>query len=1115
LLAANERRYRRGRRLSRHAEPDIRTHHRPARRGLVPAVLVALASATVPSAIPVATAAPLPDALYVDGRAGDVLSDGEQVIHTPVTVTPSAPSPDHGEITLTVDVGGGDVWTLWFRAPLGQALQVGTVYQASGAPPPAAAGLTVGRAGRTCEPWAGSFRVLELSWTNDDLPASVAIDYAHACYPHPPTYGGVRFATAAGIAALRATPTVLDFGTSMLGTPVPSQDVEIANIGTLPVAVGEALLGGNQADRYEVLHGCAGELDVGASCAVSVAFTPDVPGTAEPFLTVVDGTFAGSRHVPITGRAETTTTTTAAIADQQRYWPNETVVWADVEPAPLHAPPGARVHFEYDVGAGWQDGGWGLVDPESGVAGRHIVLPRGPVSVRAQFEGHGPYHASESAAVSGTIGLVTWLTLTSVPHPVELGDTLTLRATVTGALGEPIPPGTVIVRDGSGAAVGSGSVDAADPVLDVPVDGLGLGQHGFTAEYVSTGDGSPSSDTFVASVITAALEEAWEATLGDLASIDRVAAAPDGGVYVAGNVQGALPGQSAAGAGDVYVARYSSTGARLWIRQLGTDRDETVNDLTVTPAGAFVGGRTRGAFVPGALVDVESGYVARVDLSGALSWVRQDSGQTLELVGGLAPAPDGGVYVAGYGALPSTPPYRQALLRRYTTGGSIAWQAGVTSVRDGSTASAFGYGVAVDGGGVTLIGRAEGAVVPGGGGAHGSLFVRRYSHEGGALWTRQIDGPGGTSTSPGGIVASQSGILVNGSSRLPLVGPELDGVELYPFARLYRFDGSIVTTQPTGLDWGQGQCGAFLGNPRTPFSRAFDRYQSGVVGRLGADLAIQWRLEYPGSATGIHLINDAAAGPTGRVFLAEIEYRDGAAATWRVVAVSGVPPVTGCDTSKPTSSPPVARIKVDGAIASGRVPVSLTWSGADSGSGVARYELRQSTDGGSWVTVSSFLTGRSATRSLVPGHSYRFAVRAVDHAGNMGAFAYGPTFRVAALQEASSAIRYSGTWTTVSSGSFWGGKARASSTAGARATFTFTGRSVGLVTLRALARGRATVYVNGVLAATIDLRSSTWQAQRVVWSATWSTVATRTVVVRVAGTSGRPRVDMDAFVTLR
>jgi hypothetical protein len=98
---------------------------------------------------------------------------------------------------------------------------------------------------------------------------------------------------------------------------------------------------------------------------------------------------------------------------------------------------------------------------------------------------------------------------------------------------------------------------------------------------------------------------------------------------------------------------------------------------------------------------------------------------------------------------------------------------------------------------------------------------------------------------------------------------------------------------------------------------------------------------------------------------------------------------------------------------------------------------------------------------------------------------------------------------------WWGGTARSSSTKGSTVSYTFTGRSIAWVGLKAANRGKANVYVNGVLNATVDLYSSTTLRQRIVWSANYSTSATRTVTIRVLGTFGRPRVDVDGFVVIR
>jgi hypothetical protein len=127
----------------------------------------------------------------------------------------------------------------------------------------------------------------------------------------------------------------------------------------------------------------------------------------------------------------------------------------------------------------------------------------------------------------------------------------------------------------------------------------------------------------------------------------------------------------------------------------------------------------------------------------------------------------------------------------------------------------------------------------------------------------------------------------------------------------------------------------------------------------------------------------------------------------------------------------------------------------------------------------------------------------------------GSAFTVSRYGETSAAIRYAGAWASSSSALFWGGSARQATTAGSSATFTFTGRSVGLVSLRGPDRGAATIYVDGTKVATIDMYARTKHGRQVVWSMDWSTSAARTITVRVAGTTGRPRVEIDGFVTVR
>jgi hypothetical protein len=63
-------------------------------------------------------------------------------------------------------------------------------------------------------------------------------------------------------------------------------------------------------------------------------------------------------------------------------------------------------------------------------------------------------------------------------------------------------------------------------------------------------------------------------------------------------------------------------------------------------------------------------------------------------------------------------------------------------------------------------------------------------------------------------------------------------------------------------------------------------------------------------------------------------------------------------------------------------------------------------------------------------------------------------------------------------------------------------------------RGRAEVWIDGVLAATIDTYRSTTTPRQVMFTRTFTTSGTHTIRMVVLGTSGRARVDLDAFLVL-
>jgi hypothetical protein len=226
------------------------------------------------------------------------------------------------------------------------------------------------------------------------------------------------------------------------------------------------------------------------------------------------------------------------------------------------------------------------------------------------------------------------------------------------------------------------------------------------------------------------------------------------------------------------------------------------------------------------------------------------------------------------------------------------------------------------------------------------------------------------------------------------------------------------------------------------------------------------------------------------------------------------PPARYRDTARPNTTPPFERL--GGAGIGPTTPVTMTWSGSDKGWDIAKYTLQRRTDAGAWHTLAlPAARSTSIVQNLVTGHSYRYRVRAVDKAGNVGYWDYGPTFKPRVVNDTNRTITYRRTWSSVSDPAAIGGMIRRSATSGASATFIFTGRDLAWIADRGAKYGKARIYINGVLLTTVDLYASSTQSRRLVFRKHWSTSASRTVRIVGLATSTRPAIDVDAFLVLR
>jgi transglycosylase-like protein len=115
------------------------------------------------------------------------------------------------------------------------------------------------------------------------------------------------------------------------------------------------------------------------------------------------------------------------------------------------------------------------------------------------------------------------------------------------------------------------------------------------------------------------------------------------------------------------------------------------------------------------------------------------------------------------------------------------------------------------------------------------------------------------------------------------------------------------------------------------------------------------------------------------------------------------------------------------------------------------------------------------------------------------------------LGDGSAAIHYGGTWATARYAKYSNHRVKYATRVGASATLAFTGTGIAWVGPTGPTRGAAKVYVDGRLAGTVQLRTSSFDARKVLFSRHWSASGSHTIRI-VVTTNGRPVAIDDLIV---
>jgi len=305
-------------------------------------------------------------------------------------------------------------------------------------------------------------------------------------------------------------------------------------------------------------------------------------------------------------------------------------------------------------------------------------------------------------------------------------------------------------------------------------------------------DAAGSSDVFLQRYNNGG-KEMWTRQFGtagdDAATVVGSLAVEDRNVYVGGLVAAALPGQSYAGDWDAFVRRYDPAGQEVWTRQFGTEGTDAVQGISVHQGSVYIGGFTSGALPGQTQAGGADAFVRMYDENGDELWTRQFGTGGTDYVWSVA-AGDDGVYVVGQidGALTgqTTAGGTDAFIRKYGVGGDDLW-----TRQFGTSRSDALHGVAVHGEVIYAAGEVQGTLPDQTSAGGFDAFVQKYDSAGETAWTRQFGTTGRDNI--WGVEAAETGVFVVGFVGGGLPGQTFAGV-VDAFVRWYGDDGSLGFT---------------------------------------------------------------------------------------------------------------------------------------------------------------------------------------------------------------------------------------------------------------------------------------------------------------------------------
>lgn len=385
------------------------------------------------------------------------------------------------------------------------------------------------------------------------------------------------------------------------------------------------------------------------------------------------------------------------------------------------------------------------------------------------------------------------LTLSSTSSSGVPGTSATTVATITpkdgftGAVSFSLvsPPAGVTLTGGSVIVGGSAAVNADLTVALADTTAPGA----YTLTIQATSGSLSFSMPYTLNVSPISGSQVWARQFGtrDNESINGISVASDGSVYVGGFSTGTFPNSLNIGGQGAFLARFDASGTQTWLTQFGTLAADKANSVVAEPDGsAYVGGLTLEISSGSAY---QKGFLAKYDPKGIQVWLTK-FGTGGDTVTGIALAPDGSLYAAGY-TNSSFPGYVVAggedmFLAKFDPSGNQLW------VRQlGTPQYDRLYSVAASSdGSIYIAGNTLGSFPGFSNLGANDFFLAKYDAGGNAVWLKQY-GATGDDHLTGLAIGSDGSIYAAGFTNSPIAG-DANQVNFRTYLSRTDKDGNLI-----------------------------------------------------------------------------------------------------------------------------------------------------------------------------------------------------------------------------------------------------------------------------------------------------------------------------------